>query len=721
VGNNRTNLARIELPLFKKLPKRAMLYITAPGCVVLSMNGQPLGIENGVCPLATLNQGRRLIYAEAHDLLPYLSSGRNVLGLILGNGLFADIYKPKITRGRKKKNSPPPIIPNFRAKIVFVVGNEKVVIVSGDKKAGWVGTKRHILSEDPFAGTVIDWRLLPRNWDKPEYKPRGSNVDRTKWIDLPIVPGFADLPRGMHMPLSVTQKQVTPVSVQSVNEGGGTAFVFDLGENIVGTCEVRAQGPPGSTVTLRGGEMLLRNGSLSLNFPKRDVGVFAHFQRDHHILRGEGSVEALRPIFVWYGMQFVSVHISDGIIFNGSVDELTCHQFLPDIPETSSIEFSDDSLSRGSGAMLGKIQQMVLLTQKGNLADYAPTDCPTREKHFWLGDALVTAEEAMLNLQMAPLLANYIEMIAISQRKNGDLPPFVPGQMIGPAVDISWTSAFPLLVYGMYQNYGDVDIVEKHYSAMCKYMGNLRKLAKHYRLKVPIFYQYGDWCSNQSRKKATPATGPPLAAFHYILACDAMAIMARVVGADGNGTHWEMEAATSRLYWRNNHVWYDKRRGLYGYDAETGFAVQTMTAAPLAMGHVIPEKHEQGVLQRLASSIRQGDYHPTYGSIGAKHVLLELSRHGMHEVAMRMATQTTFPSYGYWIKQGRLLLLSAGANIFSFPRRFRAGATTCWESWSGKPDASHIFTQPTHNHIFLCGGVRYICRLQHCDLYPVCI
>ena len=30
----------------------------------------------------------------------------------------------------------------------------------------------------------------------------------------------------------------------------------------------------------------------------------------------------------------------------------------------------------------------MLTSQKGNLANYAPTDCPTREKRFWLGDAL---------------------------------------------------------------------------------------------------------------------------------------------------------------------------------------------------------------------------------------------------------------------------------------------------------------------------------------------
>merc|ERR1711937_1078407 len=51
--------------------------------------------------------------------------------------------------------------------------------------------------------------------------------------------------------------------------------------------------------------------------------------------------------------------------------------------------------------------------------------------------------------------------------------------------------------------------------------------------------------------------------------------------------------------------------------------------------------------------------------------------------AMAVATQTSFPSFGYWIENG---------------------ATTCWESYRGVADESHP-PPPTHNHIFLCGGV----------------
>ena len=56
---------------------------------------------------------------------------------------------------------------------------------------------------------------------------------------------------------------------------------------------------------------------------------------------------------------------------------------------------------------------------------------------------------------------------------------------------------------------------------------------------------------------------------------------------------------------------------------------------------------------------------------------------GFLDIANGLASQTSFPSWGYWLTQG---------------------ATTCWENWSGEADASHP-PEPTRNHIFLCGGV----------------
>lgn len=111
--------------------------------------------------------------------------------------------------------------------------------------------------------------------------------------------------------------------------------------------------------------------------------------------------------------------------------------------------------------------------------------------------------------------------------------------------------------------------------------------------------------------------------------------------------------------------------------------MQSLTTAPLALGGTIPKNLYPKVVSGLVANVAAQGNHQTVGSVGAKYLLTQLAGAGQQKTAMLVATQKTYPSFGYWLSQG---------------------ATTCWENYSGKPDPSHPPT-PTHNHIFLCGGL----------------
>ncbi len=70
----------------------------------------------------------------------------------------------------------------------------------------------------------------------------------------------------------------------------------------------------------------------------------------------------------------------------------------------------------------------------------------------------------------------------------------------------------------------------------------------------------------------------------------------------------------------------------------------------------------------MIDDIAARDGHLNTGIIGTKHLWEVLANAGYSDVAYTVATQTTFPSYGYWLENG---------------------ATTLWERWSG---------QSSHNH-----------------------
>ena len=309
----------------------------------------------------------------------------------------------------------------------------------------------------------------------------------------------------------------------------------------------------------------------------------------------------------------------------------------------------------------------------------------------------------MLNFgpQAVPLYQTFLAIVADEQgdgsgRKYAfDVPGVVPMKSYhipsptnkGSGItDVSWSAAYPLIVDWLHAHFGDTGVVRAHYNRTRQFMQGLFQQARARNVSnaLPEFWTWGDWCTAQDRAGATPATGPPAAAFNYILSLDAMGRMATALGLAGDATHWKTMGMAERKLWHAQ--FYDpehKAYGYYGDGHEDDFVLQTLTAAPLAMGQVIPDALQAGVLQSFAGDFAARDFHVTFGSVGAKHVIPQLSAHGMHATALSVATQTTYPSFLYWASKG---------------------ATTCWENWSGVADAAHP-PQPTHNHIFLCGGV----------------
>jgi len=136
-----------------------------------------------------------------------------------------------------------------------------------------------------------------------------------------------------------------------------------------------------------------------------------------------------------------------------------------------------------------------------------------------------------------------------------------------------------------------------------------------------------------------------------------------------------------------NERYYNAQNGTFDLDMHDPMIVQSISSTALRVG-VVPEAQVQQVVNALKENIMQLGI--TVGATGSQHLLGALAENGANEVAAMLATSQQYPSWGHWLTQN---------------------ATTCWESWSGVSDGMHpsgdgSFTNPpTHNHIFLCGGV----------------
>ena len=90
----------------------------------------------------------------------------------------------------------------------------------------------------------------------------------------------------------------------------------------------------------------------------------------------------------------------------------------------------------------------------------------------------------------------------------------------------------------------------------------------------------------------------------------------------------------------------------------------TANLLPLAFG-MIPEEWVPAVENHLVTGIMKNnnyDCHIPTGVIGSQWILREFSKMGRADIAFRLASNDTYPSWGYMAKQG---------------------ATTIWELWNG--------------------------------------
>jgi len=79
---------------------------------------------------------------------------------------------------------------------------------------------------------------------------------------------------------------------------------------------------------------------------------------------------------------------------------------------------------------------------------------------------------------------------------------------------------------------------------------------------------------------------------------------------------------------------------------------------------------KSGVAASLAKSATQDSLHFDIGVLGSKTLLNALSENGYADLAYQLATKETYPSYGYWMKQGM---------------------TTLPENWNMQSSLNHIF------------------------------
>jgi alpha-L-rhamnosidase len=204
--------------------------------------------------------------------------------------------------------------------------------------------------------------------------------------------------------------------------------------------------------------------------------------------------------FTYFGFQFVEI-TSDGP--------------MPEIIDLEGcvVYSANEKIGQFSSShdLINKMHHATVWSQMSNMLSY-PMDCPQRDERLgWMGDAQVTAEEAMFNFDMALHYENWFRGIRANQDASGDIPIISPRPYIKDE-GIEWSSSFITMVWQHYLYYGDLKILMDNYAAMARYMDFLASISDNHILPKGWI---GDWGSMVVGWKEGEPASTPTAYYFY--------------------------------------------------------------------------------------------------------------------------------------------------------------------------------------------------------------
>ena len=601
-----------------KAPQSARISITALGFYDLYVNGTR--ITKGILAPYISNPDQVVVY-DLYDVAPLLQKGKNVIGLLLGNGITdcpggLTWWVDKATFRAAPKTA-------FR---VEADGKEVFSTASGKVKCA----PSPILRDDYQEGEVYDATKEIAGWNLPEYDDAG-------WEDA--IP--AAEPKGRKVCADFEPireyKLRTAVGIIPTEDG----FLYDFGVNTAGVPVLKIDGKKGQKVTLVCGE-LFKDGNMNT----KNIQCWSRFTKSdserqmiEYTCKGEKG-EGFTPCFSYYGCRYVKVTGIDA------------SQATPGL-----VTFSEQSSALKRTGWFTCSDRYANETFKNTVrSDYSnffyfPTDCPHREKQGWTGDIALSAEQFCLLLDCEKSLRMWLSCLRDCQRENGSVPCIVPaasewGYTKGKGSGPSWDMVLTVLPYMLYRYTGKREILEENADAIWKYLGFLSSIREE---NGTINYGFGDWCQIGALRDSDPWT--PVAVTDTCNAMDICDKAAKIFSVLGQ----QERAAAAKKMWgelrqaaRDNFVewWYGTVPFCRPY-----CLTQTAQAVMLRRG-VFDEKELPDAALRMREMLGGTENRMKVGVFGVQALLRVLCDHGMADIAYETAMSPDRPSYGNMIDHG---------------------------------------------------------------------
>jgi alpha-L-rhamnosidase len=465
----------------------------------------------------------------------------------------------------------------------------------------------------------------------------------------------------MCAPTGPPVRRIETLPPVTIEQSPTDVTVVDFGQNLTGRVRMSVRGDAGDEITLRHAEVLDR-GELATWLLRTAAAT------DTYVLAG-GGVEVYEPTFTIHGFRYASVEGPRDMLDGGSIEAVVCHS---DMPATGTFECSDEQLNQ--------LHENVRWSMRGNFVD-VPTDCPQRDERLgWTGDIQVFAPAASFLYDCCGLLESWLADLAVEQRELGTVPAYVPWvELVFPAAPAAaWGDAAVVVPWVLYERFGDIDVLRRHYDSMRAWVDQIATLAGDDHLWAEGF-QFGDWLD-----PAAPPHDPGAARTDATLVATAyhahtarlLARTAGVLGLEDDRRHYDELADGIKAGFNAEFV---TTTGRMASDAQTAYALA------LRFDLLTTAAQRSRAAERLAELVRRDDYRIGTGFVGTPLVCDALVDAGFVDDAYHLLLQDQCPSWLYAITMG---------------------ATTVWERWDSLlPDGSINRTEMTSFNHYALGAV----------------
>ena len=612
--------------------KEAFAYVCGLGFFDLSLNGRKAD-DTLLEPFITQYDVR--VYYRTFDVTALLQQGENAVGVTLGNGFFNETGGVWNWEKAAWRDAPKLL---FRLDIRYADGSCESVV----SDISWKATRNGpIVSNSLYYGEIYDARKELTGFDKVGY-------DDAAWENAAAM----HAPQGkLSAQMKAPVRRVASFAPASVTKlPGVSSWIVRSPEMVSGWARIRGiRQKRGDRITLTYAQKLLPDGDV-VRLGGSDgmlASWFPHaYMQDVYICKGQAE-ECYEPEFCYKGFEYLRI---DG--FEGELrpEDVVIYRVSNDVEVISDFSCSSDLFDR----LHRNMRVAVTDNFHGERCD------PLIEKNGWLGDANVSLDSMAYNFDLPSALPAFIETMGDAMSLYGIVPMMVPTARWGVRNDVVWNSIFVFGVKSLQDYFGTEYLTQRQYDAMRRFI--LHDI-EEIRSNGWVWFdgQLADWVAPMGGSDPDipydedMSEGSGIVGTAYVYAMlKTVTGFAEQYGKDDDAA--EYREAAKNILEAFNRKFYNAEKGIYETTVWRQIAKrtryrQTSNLLPLVFDMVPPE-HIGRVTDNLIRDIHEKNDHLDTGCIGTKYILPVLCRFGHAETAYRIASQTTYPSWGFWLTKG---------------------------------------------------------------------